>query len=93
MAVDLLTILSSMTGISLTIPDSEMNVIQVDGGPSVVSHPANSVGVLYPAERVDLVLSWPESAGDLNSEIVIELDAEYVQVPSDSFCPLSSNKV
>jgi hypothetical protein len=53
-----------------------MNVIQVDGGQSVISHPGNSVGVLYPAERVDFLVGWPESEIDVDGEIIIELDTE-----------------
>ena len=53
-----------------------MNVIQVDGGQPVISHPANSVGVLYPAERVDFMVEWPESTINTDSELIIELDTE-----------------
>lgn len=53
-----------------------MTVIQVDGGLPVISHVANSVGVLYPAERVDFVVAWPESSVNTKSEIMIELDKE-----------------
>jgi hypothetical protein len=67
---------SSLTGISFTIPDAEIVAIQVDGGQPVISQLANSVGVLYPAERVDFVVKWLESAIDANSEIIIALDTE-----------------
>ena len=55
-----------------------MKVFQVDGGLSVIgnSELANSVGVLYPAERVDFVVSWPELVVDTDTEIIIELDDE-----------------
>ena len=36
----------------------------------------NSVGVLYPAERVDFVVSWPESVVNTDTEIITELDDE-----------------
>ena len=57
-----------------------MQVIQVDGGLPVIENLAlfNSIGVLYPAERVDFVVSWPESATDTDTEIIVELDDEYV---------------
>lgn len=67
-----------MTGISLTIPDSEMKIIQVDGGLPVVPRIGNSIGILYPAERVDFILEWPESAVSTDTEMIIELDKEYV---------------
>jgi hypothetical protein len=55
-----------------------MKVIQVDGGLPVAgnSELVNSIGVLYPAERVDFVVSWPESAVYTDTEIIIELDNE-----------------
>jgi hypothetical protein len=55
-----------------------MKVMQVDGGQAVAgdSHPVNSIGVLYPAERVDFVLAWPKSAVNTDTEIVVELDKE-----------------
>lgn len=67
---------SSLTGFSFSIPDSEMNVIQLDGGHSVVSHTSNSVGVLFPAERVDFVVGWSEWARNIDSQIIIDLDHE-----------------
>jgi hypothetical protein len=68
----------SLTGLTFTIPDSEMKVIQVDGGQPVVENSdlVNSIGVLYPAERVDFVVSWPESVVDTDTEVIIELDNE-----------------
>ena len=55
-----------------------MKLIQVDGGQAVVGNdsPSNSIGVLYPAERVDFIVSWPESALHTDTEIIIELDDE-----------------
>jgi hypothetical protein len=55
-----------------------MEVLQVDGGQPVtgISHPVNAVGILYPAERVDFVVSWSESAVETDTEIIVELDKE-----------------
>jgi hypothetical protein len=55
-----------------------MRVIQVDGGMPVAENSdlVNAIGVLYPAERVDFILSWPESALDTETEIIIALDKE-----------------
>jgi hypothetical protein len=60
------------------MPDSELKIIQVDGGLPVAENHGlvNSVGVLYPAERVDFIMSWPESAVDTETEIIIALDKE-----------------
>ena len=50
----------------------------MDGGlPIAESHSlVNSVGVLYPAERVDILISWPDSAINTETEIIIALDKE-----------------
>jgi hypothetical protein len=55
-----------------------LNIIQVDGGQPVFtdSNLANSIGVLYPAERVDFIVSWPESVTGADTEVIIELDDE-----------------
>ena len=37
------------------------------------------MGVLYPAERADIVLAWPKDAVDGRSEVIISLDHEYVK--------------
>jgi len=66
----------SLTGVTVTIPDSEMTVFQVDGGLPVEPQVANSVGVLYPAERLDFILAWPESVADADTELIIQLDKE-----------------
>lgn len=67
-----------MTGISLKIADSDMKIIQVDGGLPVVPQIGNSVGILYPAERIDFILSWPKDSVITDTEIIIDLDKEYV---------------
>ncbi|KUJ15800.1 uncharacterized protein LY89DRAFT_783068 [Mollisia scopiformis] len=81
----------SLTGFSFTIPDVEMKVIQVDGGGQVESSElVNSVGVLYPAERVDLVVSWPETVVDTDTKIIVELDKEYFLRPNFALTPTQS---
>ncbi|KAI5459063.1 iron transport multicopper oxidase fet3 [Mariannaea sp. PMI_226] len=72
----------SLTGFHFTIPDSEMAVLSVDGGQPIISNVSNSVGILYPAERVDLLLSWRESERSQDSEIIIQLDNEYFLHPN-----------
>ena len=55
-----------------------MKIIQVDGGLPLAENTdvVNSVGVLYPAERVDFIVSWPEVAIDTETELIIALDKE-----------------
>ncbi|KAF4120553.1 Multicopper oxidase with three cupredoxin domains [Geosmithia morbida] len=73
----------SLAGISFSVPDSEMQVIQVDGGRRVDSNKtSNSMGVLYPGERVDFLMSWPEAALDMDTELTVQLDREYFTRPN-----------
>jgi hypothetical protein len=59
-----------------------MHLIQVDGGSEVAEgNYAASVGVVYPGERVDVVVERIPWYAEGNSVIRIELDAEY-----DSVC-------
>ncbi|KAH8892839.1 hypothetical protein GQ53DRAFT_793693 [Thozetella sp. PMI_491] len=64
----------SLTGISFTIADSVMKPVQVDGGQPLDSHLANTVGVLYPAQRVDFIVSWPKEVYDTDTEVTIVMD-------------------
>ncbi|ERT01357.1 hypothetical protein HMPREF1624_02602 [Sporothrix schenckii ATCC 58251] len=73
-----------LTGISTTVPDARIDVLTVDGGLPVVvpddakAVAANSIGVVYPAQRVDYVLSWPDAGatGD-GTQLVVTVDGEY----------------
>lgn len=70
------------------MPDADIHVFQVDGGQPLVSDSTsvNSIGVLYPAERVDFVIAWQDGDSKTDTEIVVKLDKEYVllDVTSDS---------
>lgn len=74
-----LTITRSMTGITLSIPGAIVNATHLDGSQEVNSHPANGVGILYPGERVDFTLEWPDNQQELESNLIITLDKEYVR--------------
>jgi FtsP/CotA-like multicopper oxidase with cupredoxin domain len=63
-----------LAGISITLTGHSMTVIQVDGGGNVVPHTAGSVGVLFPGQRMDVILRWDSSAS--SSTIQIALDTE-----------------
>lgn len=50
-----------------------MSVIQVDGGNKVKKHAeADSVGVLYPGERVDLIVELKESTENPRLEVTLD---------------------
>lgn len=66
-----------MTGIVLSISGSTVNITHLDGGQEVVSGIANGVGIVYPGERVDFRLEWPETQRDIESILEVRLDKEY----------------
>lgn len=59
------------------MPNANMTVIQVDGGHRVVDAPgANSVGVLYPGERIDVIAEKTDLIPEKHSNFTISLDRE-----------------
>jgi hypothetical protein len=71
----------SLAGFTLQISSAAMIPLTVDGG-FKLAYDANetfdSVGILYPGERVDLLLQWDEPAAADQSLLHISLDPEYV---------------
>jgi hypothetical protein len=59
-----------------------MTVLQIDGGNDVEpSPPSTAIGIIYPGERIDLLVEWPDSDED-TSHLTIILDTEYfLQAP------------
>ena len=49
---------SAILGLNLTMESGDMRVIKIDGGNDIVSSdPVDSVGILYPGERIDIITS------------------------------------
>jgi FtsP/CotA-like multicopper oxidase with cupredoxin domain len=68
-----LTSVSSLAGITISIPGSKMSVVQVDGGNKVGGHTiVDSVRALYPGERVDLVVELQNLAGDTSLKVTLD---------------------
>jgi FtsP/CotA-like multicopper oxidase with cupredoxin domain len=63
-----------LAGISISFTGHAMTVIEVDGGQTVIPQTAHSIGVLYPGQRMDVVLEWGSSVS--SSSMQIELDPE-----------------
>jgi FtsP/CotA-like multicopper oxidase with cupredoxin domain len=63
-----------LAGISIALTDHSMTLIQVDGGSNVVPQTAGSMGVLFPGQRMDVILRWDASSS--SSKIQIALDTE-----------------
>ncbi|KHO00390.1 Multicopper oxidase family protein [Metarhizium album ARSEF 1941] len=65
----------TVAGLSLKADGATMQPIAVDGGFAVEGQPGRSVGVLYPGERVDLLVSW-DGVDEQNHQFHVELDDE-----------------
>jgi hypothetical protein len=71
-----------LSGFTAALPQGQMTIIQIDGGNNVESVPQSSaIGILYPGERMDIVVEWPEAATESNFTII--LDAEYASCVKD----------
>jgi hypothetical protein len=69
--------LRALTGFTLSVPQAGMRVIQVDGGNPVTKTPrAESVGVLYPGERLDLIAERTSDESAMPSTLIVSLDRE-----------------
>ncbi|KAH8802618.1 laccase iv [Xylogone sp. PMI_703] len=67
----------SLAGIILSMPHKQMSLFQVDGGGEVKPSPySSSIGILYPGERVDILLDWDVGPYDTESFLSITLDKE-----------------
>lgn len=70
-----------MTGFNISIPEgNNMKAFQIDGGNSIIPTTAFDVGIIYPGERIDIIISHL-GAGDLS----ITFDPEYESQPFISF--------
>jgi hypothetical protein len=71
-----------MVGFTISVEGYTMHLIQVDGGSEVAeAKEAASVGIVYPGERVDIVVERIPWFAEGNPVIRIEMDDEY-----DSVC-------
>ena len=50
----------SMAGVSLSIKGAKLRVTHIDGGNEIQAVSADSVGVLYPGERADIIVDWQD---------------------------------
>jgi hypothetical protein len=76
-SMNLTSELRALTGFTLSVPQAGMRVIQVDGGNPVTKTPrAESVGVLYPGERLDLIAERTSDESATPSTLIVSLDRE-----------------
>ena len=72
-----------MVGYSLSVVGYIMHLIQVDGGGTVSNgQNASSIGVIYPGERIDIIIEPMSQLNRKNASIRVKLDDEYGSVKS-----------
>lgn len=70
----------SSTGISLSLAGYSMTLIKVDGGADVeAGSPMGAIGVLYPGERMDIVVERTAMGDDDEPRFIVALDRETMQ--------------
>jgi hypothetical protein len=67
---------SSIAGVTIGISHAKLTPLQVDGGCEVVGSPSDYVGILYPGERVDLLVKWDSKVLSTGSDLEIIMDPE-----------------
>lgn len=65
----------TIAGFTVSIDGATM-VVQVDGGNNVQAITREAVGVLYPGERMDVLVQWKEETTGL-AWLNVQLDREY----------------
>ncbi|CAG8948828.1 hypothetical protein HYFRA_00001951 [Hymenoscyphus fraxineus] len=73
----------AMVGYTISLIGYTMTVIQVDGGSPVSDAPnALSIGILYPGERMDILIEPSSTFNSQTAALRIELDPENLQFPN-----------
>lgn len=77
----------ALTGFSISVTGYAIKVIMVDGGNHVGSNAgAGTVGILYPGERIDVVVERLGETED-GSKVVVSLDHENMRFPNLALTP------
>jgi len=76
-----------LAGVSISIPGIAMTIIEVDGGEQIEPRKATTLGILYPGQRVDVLVRWP-AAGD--DEIQIALDEDAFRYPNPALATVQT---
>ncbi|KAM0547826.1 hypothetical protein ACHAPJ_010172 [Fusarium lateritium] len=79
----------SISGFSMRIDGAAMQPLRVDGGFDVKSKTAETVGILYPGERVDLVVKWREGYSG-SRRLTIFMDDENFGYPNPALNPIQA---
>ncbi|UPK99837.1 hypothetical protein LCI18_010772 [Fusarium solani-melongenae] len=82
----------SVAGFSVQMNGATMQPVRIDGGFSVQAEASDSIGILYPGERVDVDVKWMEE-NPRNHWLTIDLDSENFGYPNPSLNPTQSFRI
>ncbi|KAJ3459208.1 hypothetical protein MRS44_015281 [Fusarium solani] len=82
----------SVAGFSVQIDGATMQPVRVDGGFSVHAEASDSIGILYPGERVDVDVKWTEDYVG-GRWLGIDLDSENFGYPNPALDPTQSFQI
>ncbi|KAF8854167.1 hypothetical protein BDZ45DRAFT_716300 [Acephala macrosclerotiorum] len=69
----------AMAGLNISLPHGHMDVVQIDGGNAIKPITASGIGILYPGERVDIIISSTTAA---NISIILDEELFTMQNPA-----------
>ena len=75
----------SLSGFSLSLDGASLSPFQLDGGNAINMAETQSIGIIYPGERVDAIL--PVGASDSQRYLNIDMDDENFKYPNHALNP------
>ncbi|KAF5987243.1 L-ascorbate oxidase [Fusarium coicis] len=81
--------IGSVAGLSLSVSGATIRPVNVDGGFAVKAEATETVGILYPGERVDLEVEWKENY-EGNRWLTVYMDDENFGYPNLALNPTQS---
>ncbi|KIN08639.1 multicopper oxidase [Oidiodendron maius Zn] len=71
----------TLSGFTVAIRSTQMTVMEIDGGSNVEPvSPSSAIGILYPGERMDILVEWPREGNEFNFTVI--LDTENYIIPN-----------
>ncbi|KAM0240797.1 hypothetical protein ACHAP5_007832 [Fusarium lateritium] len=77
----------SIAGLTMGIDGAMMRPVRVDGGFNAHSEASETVGILYPGERVDVDVEWKDGHSE-NRWLTIYMDDENFGYPNEALQPV-----
>ncbi|PVH75797.1 multicopper oxidase [Cadophora sp. DSE1049] len=74
----------SLAGFTVKLFSATLTPLTVDGGYPVTGRASSSVGILYPGERVDVLVDWETQSTVKSPELRIFLDPENFRYPNQA---------